>query len=93
MTPHHKSQATKRLVVDWESTYGYTAVLLETFVDGEQFGGTCYSAANWIYAGFTKGRGRQEKGKKRVVSEKDIFLYPLQKDFRKLLLNEPEYSD
>jgi len=84
------SQATRRLADDWESTYGYRPVLLETFVDGEQFGGTCYSAANWIYAGFTKGRGRQEKSKKRVVPEKDVFLYPLAKNFKELLRKEPE---
>ena len=87
------SQATKKLVDDWEGSYGYRPALLETFVDGEQFGGTCYSAANWVYVGFTKGRGRQEKRNKRVVSEKDIFLYPLQKDFRKRLLDEYEHSD
>ncbi len=84
------SQATKRLADDWENTYGYRPVLLETFVDGEQFGGTCYSAANWIYAGFTKGRGRQEKTHKRVVPEKDVFLYPLAKNFKEKLCEEPE---
>jgi hypothetical protein len=84
------SQVSKRLADDWYMVYGYRPVLLETFVDGEQFGGTCYSASNWIYAGFTKGRGRQEKSKKRVVSEKDVFLYPLQKNFRELLRKEPE---
>ena len=84
------SQVIKRLPDDWESTYGYRPALLETFVDGERFGGTCYSASNWIYAGFTKGQGRQDKSNKRVVSEKDVFLYPLQKDFRERLFKEPE---
>lgn len=80
----------KRLPDDWERTYGYRPVLLETFVDGEKFGGTCYIASNWIYAGFTKGQGRQDKSNKRVVSEKDVFLYPLQKNFRDRLVKEPE---
>ena len=71
------SQVIKRLPDDWERTYGYRPVLLETFVDGEKFGGTSYIASNWIYVGFTKGKGRQGKGKKRIVSEKDVFLYPL----------------
>jgi len=86
------SQVIKRLPDDWEQTYGYRPVLLETFVDGEIFGGTSYMASNWIYVGFTKGKGRQGKGKKnkRIVSEKDIFLYPLQKDFRERLVKEPE---
>ncbi|MEW5920946.1 MAG: Druantia anti-phage system protein DruA [Bacillota bacterium] len=84
------SQVIKRLPDDWERTYGYRPVLLETFVDGEKFGGTSYIASNWIYVGFTKGKGRQGKGKKRIVSEKDVFLYPLQKDFRERLVKEPE---
>jgi len=84
------SQATKRLADDWDEVYGYRPVLVETFVDGEQFGGTCYIASNWVYAGFTKGRGRQNKSMKRMVPEKDVFLYPLQKNFRELLLTEPE---
>jgi len=52
------SQVIKRLPDDWERTYGYWPVLLETFVDGEMFGGTSYIASNWIYVGFTKGKGR-----------------------------------
>ena len=84
------SEATQRLADDWYDVYGYRPVLLETFVDGEQYGGTCYIASNWVYAGFTKGRGRQNKSKKRVLPEKDVFLYPLQKNFRELLLTEPE---
>ena len=84
------SQVIKRLPDDWEETYGYRPVLLETFVDGEMFGGTSYIASNWIYVGFTKGKGRQGKGRKRIVSEKDIFLYPLQKDFRERLVKDPE---
>ena len=56
------SQAIKRLRDDWKKTYSYRPVLLETFVDGETFGGTSYIAPNWIYVGFAKGKGRQGKG-------------------------------
>ncbi|PIQ93627.1 MAG: hypothetical protein COV68_08935, partial [Nitrospirae bacterium CG11_big_fil_rev_8_21_14_0_20_41_14] len=31
----------------------------ETFVDAENFKGTVYRAANWIYLGQTEGKGRQ----------------------------------
>jgi hypothetical protein len=48
----------RRLPDDWESRYKIRPVLLETFVDSERFAGTCYKAANWIYVGKTKGRGK-----------------------------------
>ncbi|WP_419640923.1 Druantia anti-phage system protein DruA [Thiolapillus sp.] len=45
--------------------YGIRPVLLETFVDTERFTGTCYKAANWIYVGKTKGRGKLEPANNR----------------------------
>jgi hypothetical protein len=45
----------KRLLVDWQAVFGHTVVLLETFVDPQQFQGTIYKADNWIYVGNTKG--------------------------------------
>jgi len=84
------SQATQQLKDDWQKLYGYTPVLLETFVDVELFAGTCYRAANWIYVGYTQGRGRYDRFHKRKLSEKDIFLFPLRKDFREFLLKEPQ---
>ena len=76
--------ASTRLPSDWKQHYGYQPVLLETFVES-RFRGTCYRAANWTHVGKTKGRGKLEKTHKQVTPIKDIFLYPLDKHFRKTL--------
>lgn len=70
---------------DWEQRYGYKPVLLETFVEKERFRGTCYKAANWIYVGETKGRGKKDRYNLYAVPVKDVFLYPLIKNFRQKL--------
>jgi len=67
---------------DFETRYGYRPLLLETFVDANHFKGICYRAANWQLIGHTKGRGRQDHFKKKAESIKDIYVYPLEKDFR-----------
>lgn len=66
----------------WEKRYAYRPVLLETFVDQERFRGTCYRAANWIHVGRTQGRGKLDRKHKNALPVKDVFLYPLQRDFR-----------
>jgi len=48
----------KLVAHDWERLYAHPIYLLETFVDRERFGGTCYRAANWIVVGETTGRGK-----------------------------------
>jgi hypothetical protein len=75
----------KRVAGDWRERYKYTPVLLETFVEKERFRGTCYRAANWILTGQTQGRGKLDRHKKLSLPIKDIFLYPLAKDFRRQL--------
>lgn len=75
----------KQLPHDWQKRYGYTPVLLETFVEQERFHGTCYRAANWIHLGQTKGRGKLDRENLHPLPIKDIFLYPLHKDFRQIL--------
>lgn len=72
---------------DWERCYGYRPVLLETLVDKRRFKGTCYKAANWIYAGTTTGRGRMDRyNERKGQSPKEIYVYPLMRRFRKELL-------
>jgi hypothetical protein len=89
---HVKNLASKALSVaargiqaDWLRAYCYEPVLLETFVDTSQYEGTCYKAANWEYLGVTRGRGRQDRDNARAVTEKAIYVYPLQRDFREIL--------
>ena len=75
----------RRLPDDWEKRYHIRPVLLETFVDAEQFAGSCYKAANWIYVGKTKGRGKLGPAGKQSVPIKDIWLYPLYRHCRRRL--------
>jgi len=70
---------------DWRARYGHEPVLLETFVERGRFRGTCYLAANWIRVGQTQGRGKLDQRRLFAVPVKDIFLYPLRRDFRQQL--------
>jgi hypothetical protein len=72
------------LAKDWYQFYAHPVVLAETFVDG-RFAGTCYKAANWMYAGDTKGRGKYDRYNQCPGSVKAVFLYPLQKNFQEVL--------
>jgi hypothetical protein len=82
------SQNIKVLSSDWYHWYKYSPVLLETFVDSEKFKGTCYKAANWLWVGSTKGRGKNDRYHQKSLSVKDVFLYPLKKEFKKVLSHE-----
>lgn len=75
----------RRLPEDWSTCYGYRPVLLETFVESHRFRGTCYKAANWLYVGKTKGRGKLDVHKAASLPQKDIWLYPLTPTFRQIL--------
>lgn len=79
------SCAAKQLPSDWKNRYNYQPVLLETFVQKDRFHGTCYRAANWICLGQTQGRGRLDRYHKYPLPIKTIFVYPLNKSFRKIL--------
>ena len=81
----------RRIRTDWLGYYQREIVLLETFVESERFLGTCYKAANWLYLGQTQGRGRNDRHTQRLLPVKDIYIYPLVKDFRgHLQAREPE---
>ncbi len=88
--PHLASHAfgacLRRLPRDWRRRYGTDIAMVETFVDTMRYAGTCYKAANWFKIGQTKGRSRQDRDRKLKVSVKDVFVYPLRRDFRQLLL-------
>jgi hypothetical protein len=80
------SLCAKRLAMDWQEVYGYRPVLMETFVEKDRFAGTCYKAANWIHVGSTRGRGKLDRLHERKLPVKDIYLYPLDKNFRMFLV-------
>lgn len=48
----------QRLSADWQARYGHPVLLVETFVDPEQFCGTVYTANGWQELGQTDGFGR-----------------------------------
>ena len=76
------SLSLERLVEDFQRRYQYRPWLVESFVDTSRCSGASYRAANWIRVGQTKGRGRQDRFRKRAEPIKDIYVYPLEKDFR-----------
>jgi len=47
-----------RLSADWQARYGHPVLVVETFVDPEQFCGTVYTANGWQELGLTDGWGR-----------------------------------
>jgi hypothetical protein len=50
-----------RLSADWQARYGHPILVVETFVDPEQFAGTVYTANGWEELGETDGWGRQRR--------------------------------
>jgi hypothetical protein len=76
----------KRIAQDWALRYHYRPVLLETFVELPRFQGTCYKAANWIYVGITKGRGKLEPTQQCKLPKKSIWVYPLVRNFKTTLV-------
>jgi hypothetical protein len=81
LASHVLSLALSRLPQDWEQRYQIRPVLVETFVDPSRFAGTCYKAANWVCVGDSAGR--------RDGIAKKIWLYPLERGWRKVLCTEP----
>ena len=50
--------ALDRLAADWQGRYDHPVLVVETFVDPEQFNGTVYTAQGWQELGLTDGWGR-----------------------------------
>jgi len=85
LASHILSRIARRITKDWEEKYGHPIYLLETFVDRSLFRGVCYQAANWTLAGQTKGRTRNDRNHTIQAPIKDVYVYPLVKDFRRRL--------
>jgi hypothetical protein len=50
-----------RLSQDWQARYGHPLLVVETFVDPDQFSGTVYTASGWEELGLTDGSGRHQR--------------------------------
>jgi hypothetical protein len=81
LASHLLGLCARRVGGDFERRYGVRPWLLESFVEKPAHQGICYLAANWIRAGRTKGRGRNG-AHQAGQSIKEVYLYPLVKDFR-----------
>jgi len=75
----------RRLSRDWQTKYGHPISLVETFVQQDRFRATSYRAANWIRVGQTTGRTRQDRFYSLQTPIKDVYVYPLQRNFRQHL--------
>lgn len=87
LASHLLGRMSRQLSADWDRVYAHPIYLTTTFVDAARFRGTCYRAANWTYLGMTVGRGHRAP---TLVGEptrprKQLFVYPLVKDFRRRL--------
>ncbi|MGH8291799.1 MAG: Druantia anti-phage system protein DruA [Steroidobacteraceae bacterium] len=85
LASHVLGRVMRRLSADWQQVYGHPLYYLETFVDRERFRGTCYRAANWISLGRTEGRGVDAPTRAVTTSIKEVFGYPLARNFRERL--------
>jgi hypothetical protein len=89
LASHVLGQLARRVEEDWRNQWGFSPLLLETFVDPRYFEGTCYLAAGWELLGETSGRGLPRPGKEYQSSPRLVLVKPLQKDFRQLLCGQP----
>ncbi len=87
LASHLLGRCTRELSNDWQTLYHHPVHWVETFVDRERFRGTCYQAANWILLGKTTGRGKLDQTGRPNRPIKDIYGYPLIRQFRERLSN------
>lgn len=85
LASHLLARMARVISTDWQKIYHHPIHLLETFIDPERFRGTCYRAANWILAGKTTGRGKDDQTMRANRSLKELWVYPLGRDFRRKL--------
>ena len=70
---------------DRQSLYRNKSLLVETFVEQGCFTGCSYRATNWIHAGMTAGRDRQDTRHQAALSPKEIYVYPLHRMWQEFL--------
>jgi len=88
LASHLLSRAVREAAEDWRRLYGVELCLVESFVQKDKFRGTCYKAANWIYVGDTKGRGRGDRYNQAQEPVKGMWVKPLCPNFREILCSQ-----
>ena len=89
LASHVLGQLARRVPADWQQQWGFTPLLLETFVDPRRFRATCYRAAGWQLLGETNGRGLARPGKSYHSTPRRVLVKPLHGHFRQLLCSAP----
>jgi hypothetical protein len=89
LASHVLGQLARRVPADWQQQWGFTPLLLETFVDPRRFRATCYRAAGWQLLGETNGRGLARPGKSYQSTPRLVLVKPLHGHFRQLLCSAP----
>lgn len=85
LASHLLGRMSRQLSTDWERVYAHPLYFTETFVDPSRYRGTCYRASNWTYLGLTTGRGKDAPTHAPTRSVKQVYGYPLVRDFRRRL--------
>jgi hypothetical protein len=88
LASHSLSCVVRRVGQDWLDKYAHPLYLLETFVDRSRYRGTCYQAANWVCTGQTTGRTRNDRYQRIRTSRKDLYVYPLVRQYRNRLCHD-----
>lgn len=79
----------QRLAEDFPRVHGHPVVLVETFVDPQQYQGTCYQAAGWQALGRTAGWARAGRDYyEKHDHPKELWVQPLHPQARAWLQAE-----
>jgi len=89
LASHLLGRVARRISADWQALYHHPICLLESFVDTQRFTGACYRAANWVCLGRSQGRGTKSRRGQPPCSIKELWGYPLHRDFARQLLVPP----
>jgi len=89
LASHVLGQLARRVRADWQQQWGFTPLLMETFVDPSRFRGTCYRAAGWELLGQSSGRGLTRPGKSYRSTPRLVLVKPLDHSFRQRLCTAP----
>ena len=84
LASHVLGRILRRLPHDFHARYGYRPWLVESFADAG-YAGTCLRAANFRCVGRTEGRGRQDREHRRSKTVKTVFMYELERSWRRRL--------
>ena len=84
LASHVLGRVLRRLPADFEARYGYRPWLVETCVAAGQSGASL-RAANFLRLGETTGRGRQDRGQRDAGSLKTMYVYELERSWRRRL--------